>query len=76
MSHIGTAHFKTMFDAIDYYSQYGYSSADVREKIASGEIAIGEPKQVDGTAYKGIFVNSEGRYCIPRNSPIVPHKKA
>lgn len=61
---IGTAHFISTAAAIRYYKPYGYNAGDVREKLARGEIAIGEPKQVDGTPYPDCRKGPDGRYWL------------
>lgn len=57
-----TCHFTTLHDAELYHSDYGFSAADVRRKVAEKEIFIGPPKVKEGQKYGIIY--SEGRYFI------------
>lgn len=47
---IGTAHFRNLKAAVRYYSDYGYSETDVREKVDKGEIFLGKPEVRIGEA--------------------------
>jgi hypothetical protein len=53
---IGTSHFVSLRRAAAYYAAYGYTSEDVKEKIAKGEISIGRPEGRNVTA------DRDGRY--------------
>ena len=57
----GSNHFLSFGHAAAYYSAYGYNAAEVRGKIAAGEIAIGNPEINPG---ERLEVNNEGRYII------------
>lgn len=58
----GTHHFISEMAAERYYQGYGFTHHDVRTKIESGEIAIGEPTLKAGETL-GIDT-VEGRYWI------------
>ena len=48
MTMTGTSYFDTENAAFAYYLPYGYTRKDVKEKIAKGEIHIGEPPVKEG----------------------------
>lgn len=73
---IGTAHFKSWTYAVRYYRRHGgYTSAQVEQKLAEGEIAIGEPVRVDGSRIDGLILDGDGRYWIPFSAVPTPAKK-
>lgn len=45
---VGTSHFVTFEKACRYYAGYGYSKADVRKLVNTGEIHIGAPRVKPG----------------------------
>jgi len=55
----GTNHFQNLAAANKYYSAYGYSAEDVRNKIQNCEISIGPPETKEK-----LSVDSDGRYFI------------
>lgn len=61
---IGTHHFKSIERAYDYYWRMGVSHADVREKLAADEIAIGPPLIVQVTQAATVGLDADGRYYI------------
>lgn len=61
----GTSHFVSLAAAIRYYRPYGYDASDVRAKLASGEIHLGEPSAQPSS--RVILDNREGRYFIVTN---------
>jgi hypothetical protein len=63
-THYGTAHFVSTHAALTYYRKYGFDAADVQRKLRDGEIAIGEPKQPDGSPYANCVKGTDGRYWI------------
>ena len=61
---MGTHHFASIKCAMRYYRNYGYKDADITSKLRRGEIAIGEPKQADGSRYPVVITDKDGRYHI------------
>lgn len=61
---IGTCHFVSLDAAERYYADYGYGAAEVAEKLAAGEIAVGRPEAEAGQIV-GV-ISGEGRYYIER----------
>jgi len=57
---VGTPYFINKKAAVKYYSPY-CSAEDVRQKLISGEIYIGQPVLKAG---ESLSLNSEGRYVI------------
>ena len=53
---IGTSHFVSLRRAVAYYAAYGYTSEDVKEKIARVEISVGRP------AGDNVAADRDGRY--------------
>jgi len=64
MKTIATNHFQTSEEAIFYYDRYGIKIDKVCDRIASGEIIIGEPQEIDGC----LLYCSEGRYFFEKKS--------
>ena len=61
---VGTAYFRSLYDAYKYYSSYEYPSCKkaVDYKIDQGEIHIGKPDVPEGA--KLLLDRNEGRYII------------
>lgn len=55
----GTNHFVSVARANSYYRVLGLAARDVRDKIKSGDIAIGKPQTEKKTA-----IDEDGRYWI------------
>lgn len=67
----GTAHFRSLDEALRYYAAYDFTRDDVTEKIRVGEISIGAPLARPGQT---LSTDSDGRYWIteedqPREKP-------
>ena len=63
----GTSHFRSIFDARNYYKGYGYGDYQetrkaVQYKLDNGEIHIGKPELKEGQ--KLLLNAKEGRYFI------------
>ncbi len=59
---VGTSHFVTFARACQYYAVYGYSKADVRKLVNTGEIYIGAPRVNPGERL--VLVDEATRYAI------------
>lgn len=59
---VGTSHFVTFEKACQYYAVYGYSKADVRKLVNTGEIHIGAPQVQTGERL--VFIDDATRYAI------------
>lgn len=59
---VGTSHFVTFASACRYYAVYGYTIADVRQLVNTGEIHIGAPHIKPGERL--VFMNNATRYAI------------
>lgn len=59
---VGTSHFVTFESACRYYAVYGYTIADVRQLVNTGEIHIGAPHIKPGERL--VFVDNATRYAI------------
>lgn len=57
----GTNHFESLQAAISYYS-YGFTPAQVQEKLDAGEIKLGKPAARAGVAV--VLDKREGRYVL------------
>lgn len=58
----GTSHFVSYGTADRYYRDYGYTPADVTQKVADGEIHIGKPQLKKGETL--ITIDNGTRYAI------------
>lgn len=59
---VGTSHFVTFARACQYYAVYGYSKADVRKLVNTGEIHVGAPRLKPGERI--VFVDQATRYAV------------
>lgn len=59
---VGTSHFVSFARACQYYAVYGYSKADVRKLVNTGEIHIGAPQVQPGERL--VFIDDATRYAI------------
>jgi len=59
----GTAHFRSVHDAVEYYRPYGYEDVKyaVECKLRDGEIHIGRPSVKPGESLR---IDEDGRYWI------------
>jgi len=48
----GTSHFVSLEAAVEYYKPYGFDALDVGNKLAVGEIKIGQPTWGKGQTLK------------------------
>ena len=58
---IGTCHFRTFYDAVDYYRDYGWTRNEVLNKVDDKEIYIGPPSVNAG---ESLGLDSDNRYFI------------
>lgn len=57
----GTSYFESFRAAVSYYKDYGFSRAQVQDKLQNREIYIGKPEVQKG---ERLALNEERRYVI------------
>lgn len=58
---MGTSHFVSLKDAVQYYTTYGSDPEDVEQMLQDKDIFIGPPKLGPG---EKLSVDEDGRYVI------------